>query len=110
MSTLSDIKAALGAKLEAEREWEKYVDVLVPSEESRHAALIVGRARNRMVGLLTDDTIGALIAVAEAACAPVYSGINDEDDVPMDTLLYRWQTNLNTALAPLVKEENDDRA
>jgi hypothetical protein len=64
---LERIKATFEAKREAEREWEKYADVLVPSEESRHAALIVGRARNRMVGILTDDTIAALIAAVEAA-------------------------------------------
>ena len=103
MSTLSDLKAALEAKREAEREWEKYADVLVPSEESRHAALIVGRARNRMVGILADDTIAALIAVAEAAdvVARTYPDLLIQGNEGSDFL---------EALAPLLKEVPDERA
>lgn len=105
---LDALKAALEAKREAEREWEKYADVLVPSEESRHAALIVGRARNRMVALLTDDTIAALIAVAEAD-DPEPCGICREcDGCTMCHLWVAWDRR-QVALAPLVKEDTDVR-
>ena len=67
MTTITELDRLLDAKQAAEREWEKYADVLVPSEESRHAALIVGRARNRWIGALTDDTLRALIDEVEAA-------------------------------------------
>jgi urease accessory protein UreF len=68
-TSAAELRLLLDAKVEAEREWEKYADVIVPSEESRHAAITVGRARNRLAAAITDDTIAALIAVAEAADA-----------------------------------------
>ena len=67
ITPIPELERLLDAKQAAEREWEKYADVLVPSDESRHAALIVGRARNRWIGALTDDTLRTLIDAVRAA-------------------------------------------
>lgn len=97
MTALSDLKAA--------REAIRYARAH-PGEGHLHAAI------DRYNALLTDDTIASLIAVAEAAQRQVdYCGLDPETCMcdPEDCATCPT-TMFAAALAPLVKEDTDDRA
>ena len=70
----------------------------------------LGRCDTRDAWRQVEREVSLMEAVCEAAAAPVYDQRDDEDEVPMDTLLYRWQTNLAAALAALTAyRERSDR-
>ena len=98
MTRLEALKAALEAKREAYTAWDAKLGG--PYSALDHA---VDDAAMHLDDLLTDDTVAALIAVAEAAkeqneryCA----GITDEN----------IDEEIRFALAQLVEEVPDDRA
>ncbi|MCK9628998.1 MAG: hypothetical protein M0R37_10455 [Bacteroidales bacterium] len=96
MNRLDALKAALEAKREAWAAFEKVRGTKAAwSAGVRHA-----QADDNLNYLLTDDTIAALIAVAEAA-------VHVEDWLHNDLGL-QPESDLRRALAPLVKEADDD--
>lgn len=95
MNRLDALTAALEAKREAEA-----TQAADPSYRNELAAAL---KRNQFRALLTDDTIAALIAVAEAARDVGY----DEYDALADPDCGCGSCRITAALAPLVKEETN---
>ncbi|MDY0228128.1 MAG: hypothetical protein RBR38_15045 [Desulfomicrobium apsheronum] len=101
MNLLTDLRAALEAKEEA----ASALDMLSKPSTSGFDEISWKRAYYRLKHLeddlhrlLTDDTIRALLDVAEAA----------EREVEASEYEWHTPTGLIAALAPLVKEANDE--
>lgn len=112
MSILTDLESALEAKLETEAEHPS-------TATSWH--MDVAKADETLHALLTEDTIAALVAVAEVAGALVTAvGVVCDDAPTIDVCLDGYHrcnsfdrkrcelsSALSAALAPLVKEADD---
>lgn len=93
MSKLTDLRAALDAKLETEAEHPS-------TATSWH--MDVAKADETLHALLTDDTIRALLDVAEAVAVADPCIFCNKDD--------ESRHHPHCPLAPLVKEADHDRA
>jgi len=93
MSILTDLRAALEAKEQADAQLRQPI-TSDPDYRAKRQRWI--QAEQQLHHLLTDDTIASLIAVARAAEESFVS--TDPDAIPA---LFR-------ALAPLVKEATDE--
>ena len=96
MNALDRIEAALGAKRVADTMLRAELDFRTTPRRIKAR----DEAQDNLHALLTDDTIGALIAVAEAACITRDNLFTDEPG---------WDfLNLAAALAPLMEEVPDE--